>query len=101
MTEEKNLQNKMLAYLKTLKEQGKIALYEKRQAGGFSYKKGIPDIYFVCFGGLHVEVEVKAKDGKQSAMQEKFETLCLKNQIPYMLINDLSDFKVKVNELIK
>ena len=31
---------------------------DTRQAGGFSYKKGLPDIYG-CYYGYHFEIEVK------------------------------------------
>ena len=47
--------------------------YELRQAGGWNYKKGKADIWFV-YRGIHFEVEVKAPGGHPSALQLTNET---------------------------
>ena len=41
MTPEKRVQNKIIEYLKQLRDNNKPIFYERRQAGGYSYKKGI------------------------------------------------------------
>mgnify|MGYP007043623615 CR=1 FL=1 len=60
---EQKVQNSIEKYLKS-----NNIFYEKRQAGGFNYKKGIPDLYFV-FNGEHIEIEIKKPHGAPSAMQ--------------------------------
>ena len=93
MTPEKRVQNKIINYLKELKEKGELIFFERRQAGGFSYKKGIPDLYMV-YEGLHIEIEVKKeKNGELSTMQEKFRDMCIKNKIEYICANNFNDFK--------
>lgn len=78
MTPEKRVQTPILRYLKRLQDEGKPVFFERRQAGGASYKMGIPDIYAVI-AGKHLEIEVKAPGGKMSPMQEhwrdKFKSL--------------------------
>lgn len=105
MTPEKKVQNKILIYLKELKENNEPLFFERRQAGGYSYKKGIPDIYAVYYG-LHIEIEVKKVGGKLSIMQEKFRDMCYKNNIKYICTDDIDDFvnfmnKIKVKFISK
>lgn len=85
-------------FLKKLKEEGKPIFYERRQAGGFSYKKGIPDLYCVYYG-YHIEIEVKAENGELSVMQEKFRDMCTKNKIFWICSNSLDDFKIKFGHI--
>lgn len=97
MTPETKIKNKILDYLKSLRESGAPIFYERRQAGGASYKKGIPDIYFV-WKGIHVEVEVKQAKGELSTMQEKFRDRCLRIGTPYILAmskEDVEEFIMK------
>lgn len=88
MTEEKRIQNKILSYLNKLKKEGYPIFYERRQSGGFSYKKGIPDIY-VVYDGKHIEIEVKKKGGKLSTMQEKFRDMCIEKNIGWLVVDDI------------
>lgn len=90
MTPEKRVQNAILKYLSELSKTEPL-FYERRQAGGFSYKKGIPDIYFV-YNGRHVEVEVKAPGGHLSPMQEKFKEMCEKKNILWYCVSSLDEF---------
>lgn len=92
MTPEQKVQTKIISWLKTLRDQGLPIFYEKRQAGGFSYKKGIPDIYG-CYAGQHFEVEVKRPGGSRSALQEKFEQIMINAGAKYAVINDAEEFK--------
>ena len=93
MTPEQKVQTKIIEYLKSLRDAGMPIFYEKRQAGGFSYKKGIPDIYG-CYAGLHFEVEVKRPGGVQSALQEKFEQIMKHAGAKYAVVSNINDFKV-------
>lgn len=92
MTPEKKVQNNIIEYLEELIEKGYPVFYERRQAGGFSYKKGIPDLYAVI-NGIHLEIEVKAINGKLSILQEKFKNKCKKLNILYVCSNSIENFK--------
>lgn len=60
---EQSVQSKIERYLKD-----NNIFFEKRQAGGFQYRKGIPDLYFV-FNHEHIEIEIKDPNGSPSPMQ--------------------------------
>lgn len=64
MTPEKQIQNKILKFLKDLPD----CYVERRQAGGLSYKVGMPDVWCL-YAGTHVEIEVKAPGGTRSMAQ--------------------------------
>ena len=78
MTPEKIVQNSIISYMKSLAERGYPVYVERRQAGGFSYKMGIPDLYGIV-NGRHIEIEVKRPGGERSSMQikqqQKFESV--------------------------
>lgn len=97
------IQTKILEYLKKLKDSNEPLYYERRQAGGLSYKKGIPDIYCI-YKFIHIEIEVKTPTGELSTMQEKFRDRCRKNGTPWICatsVNDVKDFIEKLKELLK
>lgn len=77
MTPEKRVQSAIMSKLAELADKGEPLFFERRQAGGFSYKKGIPDLYAV-YNGQHIEIEVKAPGGLRSPMQIKFMEKCRK-----------------------
>lgn len=68
MTPETRVKNEIIRYLESLQNQGAPIYIDRRQAGGFSYKKGLPDLYFV-YDGTHIELEFKAPNGEASSMQ--------------------------------
>lgn len=92
MTPEKRVQNEILKYLKQLKDNDKPIFYERRQAGGYSYKMGIPDIY-VVYNGIHIEIEVKAPGGHLSVMQEKFRDRCKQLNINWVCVESIEELK--------
>ncbi len=63
MAQEKQFENKVKAYLK---EQG--CWYVKTWSNGIQ-REGIPDL-LVCCNGYFLGVELKAENGKPSALQE-------------------------------
>lgn len=71
MTPEKEVQNAIMNYFDKLKQLGINNYVERRQAGGFAYKLGLPDLFVVIFG-LHIEIEVKQPGGEVRATQEKW-----------------------------
>lgn len=73
--------------------------YDIRQAGGFSYKKGVPDIYG-CYYGYHFEIEVKKENGgKTSSLQERQKHILLESGCLYILANDVNLVKEKFKEV--
>lgn len=99
MTPEARVQSKICSYLTSLQEKNLPLYWERRQAGGFNYKKGIPDLY-VVFNGRHIEIETKAKNGKLSTMQEKWQTKCKKLNITYFCVNNYETFVCQFEKLI-
>lgn len=100
MNRETVIQNKILRYLKDLEKEGYPLYVERRQAGGFSYKKGVADVYFV-YDGYHVEVECKTESGKLKVLQEKWRDYCIERGIGYICARSLEDVKKVVDEMIK
>lgn len=70
-TPERKVKKKLIKYISDLKKSGVPIYYEPREAGGFTYRKGIPDFWFL-YNGRHVEIEAKAPGGEQSTMQIKW-----------------------------
>ena len=96
MTPEKRIQDKVIKYLKMLTIEGKPVYVERRQAGGFSYKMGIADLYAVV-NGIHIEIEVKRPGGTLRPMQEKWRDICKARNIAWYCADnddffDLKDF---------
>lgn len=87
MTPEKIVQNKVVTYFKKLEKEGKPVYVERRQAGGFSYKMGIADLYAVV-DGIHIEIEVKRHGGQLRPMQEKWRDICNAKHILWFCVND-------------
>lgn len=99
MTPEKRVQNQIVDYLHKLEDEGFPIFVERRNAGGFSYKKGIPDLY-AAINGQHVEIEVKREyGGELSTMQLKFRDLCKKRKIVWICAKSVDDVKKLVEEL--
>lgn len=92
MTPEKLVQNKIIKYLKELEKKGEPIYFERRQAGGFSYKAGLADLY-VVYNGIHYEVEAKRKNGKTRPLQDKWKRECENKNIKYILIDNWEDIK--------
>lgn len=84
-TLETAIANKVLAWLKQKSKEGAPLFWEHRSgSGGFSYKKGVPDLYVVV-NGRHLEIELKTPTGRLSPMQEKFKWRCESEwNMPYL-----------------
>ena len=67
MTPEQKIQNKILAILKEAAKTYPM-YFEKRQAGGYVYRAGLPDIWGLV-NGRHFEVEVKAPGENPGPLQ--------------------------------
>lgn len=98
MTPEKYIQNEICKYLKSIEDDHPI-FWERRQAGGFSYKKGLADLYAVV-DGLHIEIEVKRPGGHQSPRQEAFERLCKKKNILYICVDNADEVKSVIKAVL-
>lgn len=100
MTPEKMIQSKIISYLSKLADEGHPIFYERRQAGGFAYKKGLPDIY-VVYNGKHIEVEVKRTGGQLSPMQETWARRFKQLGITHYIADDVEKFKQFMNGMMK
>lgn len=100
MTPEKRVQNDIVDYLNELQKCGKPVFVERRNAGGFSYKKGIPDLYAVI-NGIHLEIEVKRPGGSLSTMQEKFRDKCLARNILWICAEHVTHVSTMVEVLLR
>lgn len=92
MTPEVKVQSKITNFLKSEMNAGKGVYYEKRQAIGVQYKKGVPDIWFVM-NGYHFEIEVKRPGGTRSALQEKYELIFKRTGAIYACVDSFEQFK--------
>ena len=99
MTPEKRIQNAIIAYFKKLKAAGIDNYVERRQAGGFAYKMGLPDLW-VCIFGKHIEIEVKRPGGQLRATQEKWATRFVEMGAEYICADSVQDV-VKLVEKIR
>lgn len=99
MTPEKRIQNKIVDYLNKLQSQGAPIFVERRNAGGFSYKKGIPDLYAII-NGWHVEIEVKQPGGELEPMQEKFRQKCERLNIMWVCATCVKDVDALVDAIL-
>lgn len=70
-TPERKVKKKLVDHIKSLQKSGEPIYYEPREAGGYTYRKGIPDLW-IAYKGRHIEIEVKAPGGEQSTMQIKW-----------------------------
>lgn len=96
---ESYIQSKITSYLKNLQDEGKPIFFEKRQAGGFHYKEGIPDLY-VVIKGRHIEIEIKNENGKRRNMQYKWSEIFKNLGIDYYICRDLSEFKAIISKYL-
>ena len=64
--------------------------YQRREAGGFTYKKGIPDLYCI-YKGKHIEIEVKDPKGQVSSMQIKQRQILEQAGAIYILATSVQD----------
>lgn len=92
MTPEKRIQNAIVKYLNDLAKAGMPVFVERRNAGGFSYKKGIPDLYAVV-NGMHLEIEVKTPEGELEPLQETYRRKCERLRMPWVCATCVDDIK--------
>lgn len=100
MTPEKRVQNAIVDYLNELQKRGEPVFVERRNAGGFSYKKGIPDLYAII-NGIHLEIEVKQPGASLSTMQMKFRDKCKKLKILWVCAECVAHVSAIVSQLLK
>lgn len=93
MTPEKRIQNSIINYLKQLEDNGIPIWYDRRQAGGFSYHKGMPDLYAV-YNGQHIEIEVKRIGGSLEPLQIKWRDKIIKRGGYYLCADSVDDVKL-------
>lgn len=92
MTPERKVKESLINYLSSLKKSGVKIYYEAREAGGFAYRKGLPDLWYI-YNGHHVEIEVKAKGGQLSTMQLKWQEWFAKMNVECYCISSLDELR--------
>lgn len=67
--------------------------FERRNATGLNYRKGIPDLWCVI-NGKHIEIETKREDGlgKLSSMQIKWKSRLEKFNVTYWYADSFEVF---------
>ena len=95
MTPEKRVQNTIVDYLHKWQQCGYPVYVERRNAGGFSYQKGIPDLYAII-DGVHLEIEVKRPGGELTIMQQKFRDRCKQLKIHWCCASCIDDIEAEV-----
>lgn len=90
MTPEKEVQNAIINYFKKLNDCGIKNYVERRQAGGFSYKMGLPDLWVTIFG-KHIEIEVKRPNEKARTTQQKWATRFKDMGVIYLCTDSIID----------
>ena len=93
-TGETALTKQVIDYLDELHKRGLPIYYEHRSgSGGFSYKKGVPDL-FIVINSIHIECELKTPKGKRSTSQDKWKWRCESEwNIFYVNPHTLEEFK--------
>lgn len=99
MTPEKMIQSKIISYLSKLADEGHLIDKERRQVGGFAYRKGVPDVWF-SYAGIRIEIEVKRPGGKMSSAQETWQRIYKSKMIIHRCFDDFDKFKSFMNALI-
>ena len=89
---ESYIQKEIIHYLEKLKSQGYPLYYERRQAGGYSYKSGIPDLYAI-YNGQHIEIETKQENGELRSMQKVWKKYFESINVVYICAKSLDDVK--------
>jgi len=100
MTPEGGIKAEIVKYLTILENNGYKILQFRRQAGGFAYKKGLPDLY-VIFNGKHIEIEVKQPNGSMSTMQETWARRFKDLGIYYICVDSIEEFKKFFDDIMK
>lgn len=100
MTPEKIVQTGIMKNLAKLQKQGLPIIFERRQAGGYAYRMGMPDLYAVI-NGIHIEIEVKAPGGDLKPMQEKKREQCKHWNINWCCLDDASNIFDIVDKCMK
>ena len=90
MTPEGKLLSEVTAFLREEMKQGKC-YYERRNAVGLNYRKGVPDVWFAK-NGQHYEVELKRLGGTRSALQYTYEEIFKKLNVKYACIDSFEKF---------
>ena len=91
ITPEQRVQQEIIKWLHPyLYEQGGPIILHVR-SGNSGEPKGAADLW-LCVNGAHVEVEVKAPNGKRSTDQERWERICKQTGASYLVTDNLPEF---------
>jgi hypothetical protein len=99
-TPETKVKKKIKKYLDSLSETSdKLIYYECREAGGFCYKKGLPDMW-ATINGKHLEIEIKKEEGgRRSTMQIKWEEIFNSLGVAYCCVSSVQELDEAIKKL--
>lgn len=87
-----------MKYLRSLEEAGEaISDIGKRESLGYSYEDGIPDVHFTAHG-IQCELELKAPNGKPSAIQLKWQLIYKRKGTPYLRSSNYEEVVEFINK---
>ena len=98
-SDEALVKKNIIAYIEKLANEGIKIKSFTRQAGGFNYKNGVPDIYAVLYG-FHLEIEVKGIGGTPSSAQLRFERELKDLGCLYVRPGSFNEFKKYLDSII-
>lgn len=90
--ENRLVQKPILKFLKEYQAKDPSLEFFRREAGGFAYKKGLPDLW-ILYRGVHVEVECKDEDGEPDPLQLKWEERLKRAGALYCRPHSFTEFK--------
>lgn len=86
-TPETKVKKEIKKYLKRLSDEGQLIYSEVREAGGYQFRKGLPDMW-ALINGVHLEIEIKRPDGgRRSTMQLKWAEIFDHLGVPYCCVD--------------
>ena len=96
-TPESKVKDQIFKHIKALQVKGTPIVYEAREAGGYTYKKGKPD-FWIAYYGKHIEFEVKAPGGSMSTMQYKWAEIYKRSGVPCYCVESVKEFDEALKE---
>lgn len=90
MTPEGKVLSAISTFLRSEMKKGRC-YFERRNAVGLNYHKGVPDIWLTK-NGKHYEIEIKRPGGVRSTLQYKYEEIFKKLGCIYACVDSFDKF---------
>lgn len=108
---ESSVVTQIMGYLQLLENSGKIAFYNRQQAGNLAFQRGgkwsrmrlgregVADIWVMPFNRLAIWIECKLDNGKQNPAQKEFQRIAESAGNTYWIIHDCDELQRKFKEI--